>query len=64
MIAVVQRVQSASVRVASDEVARIGAGFLVLAGVRKGDGSGDIARGRNDRRTGSTGQGGLAHDGP
>ena len=38
MRALVQRVSQASVTVAGDEVARIGAGLLVLLGVRRGDG--------------------------
>lgn len=37
MRVVIQRVSSASVRVAGAEVARIGRGLLVLAGVMKGD---------------------------
>jgi D-aminoacyl-tRNA deacylase len=36
--ALVQRVTSASVTVEGEEVARIGAGLLVLLGVRRGDG--------------------------
>jgi len=43
MIAVVQRVQEAWVRVAADEVARIGPGLLVLAGVAADDGPADVA---------------------
>ena len=42
MIAVVQRVSSASVAVDSREVARIGRGFLVLLGIRKGDGKKEL----------------------
>lgn len=38
MRALVQRVAEASVSVGGDEVARIGAGLLVLLGVRRGDG--------------------------
>ncbi len=37
MRAVVQRVSEASVRVAEEKVARIGAGLLVLLGVERGD---------------------------
>jgi D-aminoacyl-tRNA deacylase len=37
MRALVQRVSSASVSVAGEEVARIGTGLLVLLGVRRGD---------------------------
>ena len=43
MRAVVQRVKEAWVRVAEEEVARIGDGLLVLAGVAAGDGPGDVA---------------------
>jgi D-tyrosyl-tRNA(Tyr) deacylase len=43
MRAVVQRVQEAWVRVDQMEVARIGAGLLVLAGVAAGDGPADVA---------------------
>ena len=43
MRAVVQRVKEAWVRVAGEEVARIGDGLLVLAGVAAGDGPGDVA---------------------
>lgn len=43
MRAVVQRVTEAWVRVGSEEVARIGAGLLVLAGVAAGDGPADVA---------------------
>ena len=43
MKAVVQRVSSASVRVEECEVARIDRGFLVLVGVRRGDGERDAA---------------------
>lgn len=43
MLAVVQRVSSASVRVAPDYAASIGAGMLVLLGVAEGD-DGDDAR--------------------
>lgn len=42
MKAVVQRVGSASVAVAGDEIARIGRGFLVLLGVADGDGPDDL----------------------
>jgi D-tyrosyl-tRNA(Tyr) deacylase len=42
MRAVVQRVQEAWVRVDQTEVARIGAGLLVLAGVAAGDGPADV----------------------
>lgn len=42
MIAVVQRVSSAAVTVSSEEVARIGRGFLVLLGIKKGDGRREI----------------------
>jgi D-tyrosyl-tRNA(Tyr) deacylase len=43
MRAVVQRVQEAWVRVDNEEVARIGAGLLVLAGVAADDGPADVA---------------------
>ena len=43
MRAVVQRVQEAWVRVAAEEVARIGPGLLVLAGVSADDGPADVA---------------------
>lgn len=43
MRAVVQRVKEAWVRVAGEEVARIGEGLLVLAGVAANDGPGDVA---------------------
>jgi len=43
MRAVVQRVQEAWVRVAQEEVARIGVGLLILVGVAEGDGPGDVA---------------------
>lgn len=42
MRSVVQRVKSASVSVASERVAAIGPGLLVLLGVRKGDTPGDL----------------------
>jgi len=42
MRAVIQRVREATVRVEGKEVARIGRGFLVLVGVEKGDGPGDL----------------------
>lgn len=42
MRAVIQRVSSATVRVGSEEISRIGRGFLVLLGVRKGDGKKDL----------------------
>ena len=42
MRAVIQRVSSASVRVDSELVSRIGRGFLVLLGVGRGDGSKEI----------------------
>ena len=41
MRAVVQRVSRASVRVAGDKIAQIGAGFLVLVGVADGDTAAD-----------------------
>ncbi len=41
MRAVVQRVSSAAVAVAGAEIARIGRGFLVLAGAARGDGEAD-----------------------
>lgn len=44
MRAVVQRVSRASVRVAGEPVAEIGAGLLVLLGVTHGDGEEDAAR--------------------
>ena len=43
MRAVVQRVQEAWVRVAAEEVGRIGPGLLVLAGVAADDGPADVA---------------------
>ena len=43
MRAVVQRVKEAWVRVNGEEVGRIGAGLLVLAGVAAGDGPADVA---------------------
>jgi D-aminoacyl-tRNA deacylase len=43
MRAVVQRVQEAWVRIGAEEVARIGAGLLVLAGVAADDGPADVA---------------------
>ena len=43
MRAVVQRVHEAWVRVAAEEVARIGPGLLVLAGVAADDGPADVA---------------------
>jgi D-tyrosyl-tRNA(Tyr) deacylase len=43
MRAVVQRVKEAWVRVEEEEVARIGDGLLVLAGVAADDGPGDVA---------------------
>ena len=43
MRVVVQRVQEAWVRVAAEEVARIGPGLLVLAGVAADDGPADVA---------------------
>lgn len=43
MRAVVQRVKEAWVRVGAEEVARIGAGLLVLAGVAADDGPADVA---------------------
>ena len=42
MRAVIQRVKEATVRMEGKEVARIGRGFLVLVGVEKGDGPGDL----------------------
>ncbi len=43
MRAVVQRVKAAQVLVAAEEVARIGPGLLVLAGVAADDGPADVA---------------------
>jgi len=43
MRAVVQRVKEAWVRVDQEEVARIGLGLLILAGVAADDGPGDVA---------------------
>ncbi len=43
MIAVVQRVTEAAVRVGEEEVGRIGAGLLVLAAVHKADAEADVA---------------------
>ncbi len=42
MRAVVQRIKSASVRVAGEKIAEIGIGFLVLLGVRDDDGPEDV----------------------
>jgi D-tyrosyl-tRNA(Tyr) deacylase len=42
MRAVVQRVKSASVKVAGEEISVIGTGFLVLLGVREDDGCEDV----------------------
>ncbi len=42
MRAVVQRVKSASVKVAGEKISGIGAGFLVLLGVRDDDGHEDV----------------------
>jgi D-tyrosyl-tRNA(Tyr) deacylase len=44
MRALVQRVRSASVTVDGERVASIGAGMLVLLGVRRGDGDGEADR--------------------
>ena len=44
MRAVIQRVERAEVRVAGESVGRIGAGWLVLLGVAKGDGDADAVR--------------------
>ena len=44
MRALVQRVSEASVTVDGEEVARIGAGLLVLLGVRRGDGEAEADR--------------------
>jgi D-aminoacyl-tRNA deacylase len=44
MRALVQRVNSASVSVGGEEVAAIGAGLLVLLGVRRGDGEAEADR--------------------
>ncbi|HET6489832.1 MAG TPA: D-aminoacyl-tRNA deacylase [Syntrophales bacterium] len=41
MKAVIQRVDSASVRIDGNEISRIGVGLLVLLGVEKGDGEKD-----------------------
>ncbi len=41
MRALLQRVRSASVSVAGKEISRIGAGYLILLGVREGDTPGD-----------------------
>ncbi|MBN2054173.1 D-tyrosyl-tRNA(Tyr) deacylase [bacterium] len=43
MMAVLQRVSSAAVRMAGNEVGRIGLGFLVLLGVEQGDSEADGA---------------------
>lgn len=42
MRAVVQRVSRAAVRVGGEEVARIDSGFLVLLGIARGDGLGEV----------------------
>ena len=43
MRAVIQRVLEASVAIDGDTVGRIGPGLLVLLGVRRGDGEGDVS---------------------
>lgn len=43
MKAILQRVTGASVSVAGEELSRIGQGWLVLLGVKEGDGSADAA---------------------
>ncbi len=40
---ILQRVSRAAVRVAGEEVGRIGAGLLILVGVARGDGPGQVA---------------------
>ena len=44
MIALIQRVSSASVRIEGEEVAAIGQGVLALVGVERGDGEAEAAR--------------------
>ena len=44
MIALIQRVRSASVRIADEEVAAIGQGVLALIGVQRGDGEAEAER--------------------
>ncbi|HET7365281.1 MAG TPA: D-aminoacyl-tRNA deacylase [Burkholderiales bacterium] len=44
MIALIQRVRSASVRIADEEVAAIGQGVLALIGVERGDGEAEAER--------------------
>jgi D-tyrosyl-tRNA(Tyr) deacylase len=43
MRVVIQRVSQASVDIAGREIARIGQGLLLLTGIEKGDGEGEIA---------------------
>ncbi len=42
MIAIVQRVRRAQVRVGGEVVGRVGRGYVVLAGVRRGDSADDV----------------------
>jgi D-tyrosyl-tRNA(Tyr) deacylase len=44
VIALIQRVSSASVRVGDEDVAAIGPGLLALVGVQRGDGQAEAAR--------------------
>jgi D-tyrosyl-tRNA(Tyr) deacylase len=65
MKCVVQRVRSASVRVDSEEIARIGTGMLILGAVEKGDGEETVraaARKLRELRIFSDGEGKMNLD--